>query len=162
MVLPCGQPSTVSFHWGCVQMCRHPHVIYKGVTINQSRCNNQRITSINQTVDTRTWNTTSSRAACCRCGMTWIALAPVPTTATFLPASWMLLSHAAVCRVGPWNADRPGTAGMVGMDRGPVAGAAAAVARGSGRQGAGRGRVSTAQPGLAENGTGVVQRQQRK
>jgi hypothetical protein len=57
-----------------------------------------------------------------------MALAPVPTTATFLPASCILLSHAAVCMMEPLNLDRPEMLGMVGMDRGPAATAAAAAA----------------------------------
>jgi hypothetical protein len=56
-----------------------------------------------------------TRAACrAISGTNWIALAPVPTTATRRPSSGQPCSQRAECHAGPRNRSRPGMSGTAG------------------------------------------------
>ena len=58
---------------------------------------------------------------CPTCGVSsatnWIAVAPVPTTATFLPARSTVSSHSALCMIRPVNFSSPGMFGRLGVFR---------------------------------------------
>ena len=52
-------------------------------------------------------------------GTNWIAEAPVPMTATRLPARSTSWSHRAEWKAGPLNVSTPGTSGSAGSTRPP-------------------------------------------
>ena len=54
-------------------------------------------------------------------GTTWIALHPVPTTATRLPRRSTSWRHSAVWKAGPAKLSRPGRGGTAGTDNCPQA-----------------------------------------
>ena len=68
------------------------------------------------------WYTTSSATSLATSGMSCTPLAPVPITATFLPAkSTGSLGHWPVWYASPWYRSRPGIDGQYGTDSTPVA-----------------------------------------
>ena len=54
-------------------------------------------------------------------GTNWIALAPVPTTATRLPVRSTSWRHSAEWKAGPANVSAPGIAGTTGLESWPTA-----------------------------------------
>ena len=68
------------------------------------------------------WYTTSSATSLAISGISCTPLAPVPITATFLPAkSTGSLGHWPVWWASPWYRSRPGIDGQYGTDSTPVA-----------------------------------------
>ena len=68
------------------------------------------------------WNTVSSPTVLAISVMACTPDAPVPITATFLPAKltgWC--GHRPVCQDSPLKSSMPGMVGMVGDDSGPIA-----------------------------------------
>ena len=60
----------------------------------------------------RRWNTTSSAASLAISGMAWMAVAPVPITATRLPArSTGSAGQSKVWKAGPWKLSIPSILG---------------------------------------------------
>ena len=66
-----------------------------------------------KTVIALTWSTIP--------GTNWIALAPVPTTATRLPVRSMSWRHSAEWNAGPANVSAPGIEGTTGWESWPTA-----------------------------------------
>ncbi len=54
------------------------------------------------------------------CGTTWIALAPVPMTATRFPVRSTSWSHSAVWKAGPAKESRPSISGSEGWFSPPI------------------------------------------
>ena len=67
------------------------------------------------------WNTVSCSTSGAIAGITWIAEAPVPITATRLPARLCSGSQRAVCIVVPAKLWTPSMSGSLGWVRTPVA-----------------------------------------
>ena len=67
------------------------------------------------------WNTSSSATSGAISGMTWMALAPVPMTATRLPVRSTSWRHRAGGTTGPRTSRRPGSRGMCGRLSCPTA-----------------------------------------
>ena len=67
------------------------------------------------------WNTSSCPARLAISGMNWIADAPVPITATRLPARSGDLSHCAEWNDAPPNRPAPGMSGYDGRCSAPAA-----------------------------------------
>ncbi len=63
------------------------------------------------------WSWSTSGAIC---GTNWIALAPVPITATRLPAKSKSWSHSAEWKLAPLKSSSPGTSAYEGFDRPPI------------------------------------------
>ena len=68
------------------------------------------------------WNSVSCATCGWMAGTNWIALAPVPITATRLPVRSTSWSHCAEWNAVPANVSRPGMAGSTGRDSCPIAG----------------------------------------
>jgi hypothetical protein len=67
------------------------------------------------------WNTVSDATRPTIAGTNWIALAPVPTTATRAPSSGTSCRHCAEWNAGPANDSRPGSSGTTGSESWPTA-----------------------------------------
>ena len=67
------------------------------------------------------WNRVSRAATGWIAGTIWMADAPVPITATRLPARSARWSHRAEWKISPGNVSSPGMSGVDGVDRGPAA-----------------------------------------
>jgi hypothetical protein len=67
------------------------------------------------------WKTVSEPTRSAIAGTNWIALAPVPTTATRVPSSGTSWRHCAEWNAGPAKESRPGTSGTTGSESWPTA-----------------------------------------
>ena len=67
------------------------------------------------------WNTVIAPTSSTMPGTNWIALAPVPTTATRLPARRTSWRQSAEWKAGPANVSAPGIAGITGLESWPTA-----------------------------------------
>lgn len=65
------------------------------------------------------WNTDRCFTRAAMVGTIWMALAPVPTTPTFLPSSGYSSSQRAEWNILPWNEASPGMSGSDGRLSGP-------------------------------------------
>lgn len=54
-------------------------------------------------------------------GTTWMPDEPLPTIAILLPSSFTSLFHRLECHCTPLNLSRPGTRGIIGLFKAPVA-----------------------------------------
>ena len=67
------------------------------------------------------WKTVIFAASGWMPGTNWMALAPVPSTATRLPRRSTEWSHSAEWKAGPWKVPSPGSSGIEGRDSWPTA-----------------------------------------
>ena len=67
------------------------------------------------------WNTVIAPTSSTMPGTNWIALAPVPITATRLPASRTSCRQSAEWKAGPANDSAPGSSGTTGLESCPTA-----------------------------------------
>ncbi len=68
------------------------------------------------------WNTCSCSTSGWIAGTYWMAEAPVPIEATFLPFRSTEWSQRAECMTSPWKSSRPSISGIRGSASGPMPG----------------------------------------